>query len=447
MSGGRRGLWSALGLLWLAGCVSPQPPPPADCPAPWVLTDAQRRQLLDYYSPLLLKQADEALGRGGTDWITNFDFDRDATFPNNRRNWLFQLASYVQGGSNQQSWRIRPTLYSFAIEFTECGAKSVVLVYHVYHAMQIFSIHDWERVEIRLDGVAGGPGSGETIRFVVITRHGLHRARKPQQIQFYDNGQYGKHVLVWQAAWSLSFQAQDLAASPPAAGTLPVYTTAELRFVEDDWGTVDAVLQSNQPATVRILDVSAPTSFHYVFVDQADTSAVSHLLAAGVDGAPAGQASGKGWYEKVSGIEVKRVTYELQDTADVMVTHAVGAVGGWSWRDLSCQDDGCGVPCGSGRAWTCKTTVIDIEDPLLDETGTPVGVGAGQHIFAAESCDEINAMEERRGYPLKHWWWGTYFYDRDGKFTKAALRDGIPSGPNHGRRDQANGCSGCLGHH
>ncbi|MCZ6782950.1 MAG: hypothetical protein O7G30_06535, partial [Proteobacteria bacterium] len=95
----------------------------------------------------------------------------------------------------------------------------------------------------------------------------------------------------------------------------------------------------------------------------------------------------------------------------------------------------------------CKTTVIDIEDPLLDETGTPVGVGAGQHIFAAESCDEINAMEKRRGYPLKHWWWGTYFYDRDGKFTKAALRDGIPSGANHGRRDQANGCSGCLGHH
>jgi hypothetical protein len=90
------------------------------------------------------------------------DTPRGGQLSNNKWNCERGLEGFVQRGENP-GWQIRPTLYSHIVEFTENGGKSVVLV---YHAMQIDSIHDWERVEIRLDDVAGDPGGGESIVFV-----------------------------------------------------------------------------------------------------------------------------------------------------------------------------------------------------------------------------------------------------------------------------------------
>jgi hypothetical protein len=54
----------------------------------WSLTNEQRRAYLNYYAPIILKRADENNSKQGRDWTTNFDFDQDGNFSNNRVNWL-----------------------------------------------------------------------------------------------------------------------------------------------------------------------------------------------------------------------------------------------------------------------------------------------------------------------------------------------------------------------
>jgi hypothetical protein len=218
--------------------------------------------------------------------------------------------------------------------------------------------------------------------------------------------------------------------------------TAELRFVDDDWSVIDEILKTGGKAAAHISGVTAPTTFHYVFIDRADTTAVTHLQAASVDANPLAQASGSGWYKEKNGSQVKRIVYELQDTADLMVTHyeKAGGTGGCCW---SCGSSECEFPCASGRNWTCRDVAIEVEDPLRDEAGTVV-VPAGTQVFLAESCDDMSLLEGRNGYPWKHWWWGTYLYDRKGKFTSEAFAEGTPSG-SYGKRHEANGCNSCKG--
>ena len=151
-------------------------PVPQDALAedPWVLSNDQRRAFLHYYSPIILKQADEKHDKDklhGHDWITNFNFDRDGNFANNRRNWKKEKYKFVNEGAHQD-WQIRPTLYTAVIEFMSKGEKSLILLYHVYHAMQgerKKNIHDWERIELRLDNIdPQGPNHGERIRYHVF---------------------------------------------------------------------------------------------------------------------------------------------------------------------------------------------------------------------------------------------------------------------------------------
>ena len=103
----------------------------------WGLTKAQRQAYLKYYAPVILKRGDENNSKQGRDWITNFDFDQDGDFSNNRVNWL-NVPNYVNasayGPSAYDRWRIRPTLYTALIEYMEGGSKSLVLFYHVYNA-------------------------------------------------------------------------------------------------------------------------------------------------------------------------------------------------------------------------------------------------------------------------------------------------------------------------
>src|ERR1044072_3968734 len=81
----------------------------------WRLTTAQRQAYLNYYAPVILKCADENNNKQGRDWITNFDFDQDGDFSNNRLNWL-NVPQYVnssQGATGAyNNLRIRPTLYT-----------------------------------------------------------------------------------------------------------------------------------------------------------------------------------------------------------------------------------------------------------------------------------------------------------------------------------------------
>ena len=126
----------------------------------WTLTNDARRAFLYHYAPLLFIRARSGSSERGRDWVTNFDFDRDGDFSNNKDNWE-DLDRFIAGA--RPGWDIRPTLYTGLIEFMTGERKDLVLLYHVYHAKQRGSIHDWERIEIRVNGVDAEPGAGEQV--------------------------------------------------------------------------------------------------------------------------------------------------------------------------------------------------------------------------------------------------------------------------------------------
>ncbi|MDN5292614.1 MAG: hypothetical protein PWQ06_2853, partial [Anaerophaga sp.] len=277
----------------------------------------QIRSYLHYYSPVIFKQANEYDdNHKGHDWITNFNFDQDNYLANNKENWSDELKKYVNQGEHPD-WQIRPTLYSAAIRFYDQSLQtnSIILLYHVYHAKQRYEIHDWERIEIRIDNVHGGPGSGEEINYVVITRHSLHNAREyPDPDLNFMTTSAGKHVMIWQADW-------DFNPFNPSQG--------ELHFVEESWSDITALDANNATAKVDINN-EGKSRFHYIFVDQSDTEATSFWKAQAIQNDNASSlASGKDQYSGVPMSEVKRITYELQDLADIIPTHLDPA----NWKD------------------------------------------------------------------------------------------------------------------
>ncbi|MEO1011128.1 MAG: hypothetical protein AAFX53_07450 [Bacteroidota bacterium] len=340
------------------------------------LDNDQRREFLRHYSPIIFKQAHEyGNDHLGYDWLTNFFFDGDTDLANNKENWSTELDFFIDG-SKHANWQIRPTLYSSIIEFydNEAGTKSVILLYHVYHAKQRGSIHDWERIEIRIDDVQGGPGSGEDINYVVITRHGLHNAREypDEDLNFMETAN-GKHVMVWQADWDYG-----------------LIGTAELRFVEDSWGTIDSRKNNNSNAKVDI-NGSGDNRFHYIFTYNGDTEAVNYWNAQTLNQDNAIMlASGKSQGTTVNFNGVKKITYELQDIADIIPTHL------------------------NGHNWT-KTRQVTLTSAVLNEDGSEA-ITTGTKTFYYEALDDQDPDEDRDGYIRKHWFWGVYYYGEKGDY-------------------------------
>lgn len=384
---GHRLTWTALGLIISAGPAWAQS---------WSLTDQERRLYLSYYSPVIFKSSDEgARKHHGYDWITNFDFDRDGIFANNKENWedIDRFVSSGRAGRDalgQRHWQIRPTLYSAAIEFMQDGRKSVILLYHIYHAKQLRSIHDWERVEIRVDGVGGLPGGGaERIAYAVITTHSKHDSRVPgdADMNFWQTG-FGKHLMVWQAPWS---EALDL-------------YRGELHWVAD---TARAVAESRRRggrARVRIAGETKRRDVNYVFLCDCDPEATAGWGARRISrenaGDMAAKTTGGAPWRKVPGI-----SYELQDLADILPTH-------WSGSRFDLH-------------WTVPYQTIVLESPILSEAGREL-VPAGRQRFYAGARDTEDAGERRKGYIGKHWFWGTYLLGWAGSFKAQAYRYGAP---------------------
>ena len=369
----------------------------------WALTDDQRRAFLHYYSPIILKRVDENQPKGktlGHDWITNFNFDRDDNFINNRKNWTKEKRRFIAGEANE-NWTIRPTLYSAIIEFMQNGQKNLILLYHVYHAMQGCQkieriicrnedVHDWERMEVRINNVTNfGPGHGEDIRYYVLTAHSKHTGRQGghSDLHYLDNMETphaigGKHLLIWQAIWR--------------GGTGP--RKSELRFVED--GLNDFL---NGKAKVDISGYD-DKEFHYVFVDQDAKDAVYFWNAKSITFHNAAQlASGKDDDDVVKTNKTIRITYELQDLADIFPTHWIHANG----QNFNIN-------------WTGTTIQVELADSIKSSiTANPIDVPAGLQAFHPRALDGGHAGE-RTGYPSKHWFWGTYFWGNEGKWTRDA---------------------------
>ncbi len=353
----------------------------------WNLTVAQRQAYLNYYAPVILKRGDENDGKNGRDWLTNFDFDRDGNFSNNRLNWINvpQYLAAAQSGSGAYSnWRIRPTLYTALIEYMNDGSKSLVLLYHVYNAADKdgSEIHDWERVEIVLHGVSGTPGVGaEYVNHVTVTLHKEHHMRRyyDWELNFMQTAT-GKHVLLWQADESN----YDL----PGAKS----HGHELRFVANTFAWITSQRNTlGADAEVDITNGSSQKNVHYVFVPEGSSAAVAtwgaqalayhnaSTLASRVDNG-----------NTISWQQVKRLTYELQDLADIHPTHWQYAAWYTHWlSDLSAD--------------------VLLESPIVNEAGV-AEVSAGLQRFYTRSKDigKSGLTDGREGYLSKRWLFGAY---------------------------------------
>jgi len=367
----------------------------------WSLSGEQRKEYLNYYSPIIFKRANEnESGHEGFDWITNFNFDRDGVFSNNKVNWgainefvMTSIDPFFSDSHDWDTWRIRPTLYSAIIEFMQDGQKSVILLYHVYHAKQQGSIHDWERVELRVDGVSGIPGSGtEQVNYAVITEHSKHNARVLGEVDLnFMETSFGKHVMLWQAEWSNDPFGFDL---------------HELHWVEDTFAGIDVGNQFAMSAKVNVNGDKDRRSVNYVFVCDCDPEAVAYWNAQTIthDNAldmVAGPNNHVRWDE------IRRATFELQDLADILPTH-------WEGNSYSLH-------------WTSPSRMIKLESPILSEDGTEL-VPTGLQRFFFRSIDSQDAGESRGGYPDKHWFWGAYLWGQVGNFVFDAYEFGDPFG-------------------
>ena len=352
----------------------------------WSLNKPQRQAYLQYYAPVILKRANANEGDHGRDWITNFDFDRDGNFSTNKLNWQ-NIGQYIDasmsGPSAYERWRIRPTLYSSLIEFMNGGSKSLVLIYHVYHAMDEGGIHDWERVEMLVRNVVGSPGTGEYVDHVTITRHHEHIVRRSydSSLNFMQTAT-GRHVLLWQAEWSTRTLATD---------------KQELHFVTNPYSWVGGQQASSfARAEVNINNEDKKKNVHYAFVPESSAAAVSAWGASPLSYASAARLTSRYDNEQTAlWGAVPRITYELQDLADILPTHWQ-----YSWYQPHWVE-------------TQATTIL-LESPIVNELGQ-AEVSAGMQLFYNGSRDvtEPSLTDGREGYPAKTWFFGTYSNERD----------------------------------
>lgn len=348
---------------------------------PWLLTQAERKAYLQHYAPVIMQRAEENSSKKGRDWISNYDFDRDGNFANNRYSWPNLLPQYIAasaaGSGAYQNWRIRPTLYAAAIEFMDGNSKGLVLLYHIYHPVdkKANEIHDWERIEVVVRGVSTVPGAGgEYVGHVTITSHKDHvmRSYGSADLNFMQVAG-GKHVMIWQADEDNT-----------ELGT----HGHELHFVQDPYSTISARVASGASAEVEVTN-DDDKSVHYVWVPETSAAAVSAWNAKAINYANASTLAA-GRDDTVSWSSVKRITYELQDLADVFATQWSGA--NWSLN------------------WTANVTAdILLDSPIVDETGQ-VQVPAGLQRFYLGSRDTASSSltDGREGVLAKAWFWGGY---------------------------------------
>ena len=355
----------------------------------WSLTHDQRRAYLNYYAPVILKRADENDNKQGRDWITNYDFDQDNNFSNNRLNWI-NVPQYVNASANGPSaydrWRIRPTLYTALVEYMEGGTKSVVLLYHVYNATDkdASGIHDWERVEILVRGVTGTPGAaGEYVNHVTTTMHKEQIIRR-----YYDAGGLnfmptatGKHILIWQA---------DESDWDWYTGTSYGYHAHALWQVKTPYSTILSQMNSLNDAQVDLPETDTK-NVHYIFVPEGSQAAVDTWNAKPLSYTTAsGLASRVDNGDRVRWYQTKRITYELQDIADILPTHAQSNAWSTHWLSRSYLD-------------------VLLESPIINEAGQAETLTGLQRFYVfARDIGKSNQEGADEAFMYKRAFTGTY---------------------------------------
>ncbi len=390
-------------------------PASAAADEPWALSMDQRRAYLEYYAPIIMKKADEGGGwagtDGGRDWMSNFDFDNDQRFGNNKENWE-DLNDYLSG--DRPDWDISPTMYTAMLEYTTAAGKGATLIYYAYHAKQRTSIHDWERIEIRVEDITGDPGTGERVDHVVITEHSKHNTRPAghEDLNFMPTAT-GQHVMIWRA--DQTSEIQILKPNRPVLG--------ELHYVEESWVEVEELAGSPNDTAKVDINGHDEKGFHYVFVPETDVEAVQFWDAGQLTDRTADSLASHKGTGSVDVEDVKKVQYELQDLADVAATFWDGGL--------------------ADRHWDGDVRNILIHQPIPGGIDGGPEVPVGVQEFQARSIDSEDSKEDRKGFINKHWFWGTYLLgcggngkiedgldalDASGSFTGEAYREGAPNG-------------------
>ena len=193
----------------------------------------------------------------------------------------------------------------------------------------------------------------------------------------------GRHLMLWQADGS-DF---DLPSVGPHGH--------ELRYATTPYSSIVGA-GSAADAKINISGADERYRVHYAFVPDASADAVTAWQASPLTYSTAPSLySGVDNGTTVAWAGVKRITYELQDLADIIPTHWQG--GPWSTH------------------WLADTsTDILLESPITDEAGQPV-VPAGLQRFYTQSRDSGSSdlTDGRDGVPSKNWLYGAYSAEGD----------------------------------
>lgn len=199
----------------------------------------------------------------------------------------------------------------------------------------------------------------------------------------------GRHVLIWQADES-NF---DDWSQPHAH---------ELRFVRNSYSSIVSQASSSE-AKVNISNKDDKRRVHYVFVPEGSSAAVSAWNARPLTYATAStQASRVDNGNTVPWYQVKRLTYELQDLADIVPTH-------WQYNPWYIH-------------WLSSDSVdILLESPIMGEAGQ-LEVSAGLQRFYAQSRDvgASGLTDGREGIISKNWFFGAYSAELNPEFPSGS---------------------------
>jgi hypothetical protein len=231
--------------------------------------------------------------------------------------------------------------------------------------------------------VTGTPGAtGEYVNNSTITHHSEHIIRKRGDFGFnFMNTATGKHLMIWQA---------------DEAGSVLATHAHELRYVNDTYSSITSQPVTNN-AEVEISGKDVNENVHYIFVPQASSAAVSAWGAKPLNFSNASTLIGGHDNEHtVDWYQAKRLTYELQDIADLTLTH-------WS-----------GNPAWSTNWLSTTADDIVLESAVLNEAGV-AEVPAGRQRFYTKSRDNgsSNLTDDRNAVLHKDWFYGAYSAEAD----------------------------------
>ena len=205
--------------------------------------------------------------------------------------------------------------------------------------------------------------------------------------RYYDSGlnfmqtATGKHVLIWQA----DQQDSDLCDT----------YGHELRFVTNSYSSIASRASvSTNDAEVNVSGKDSAKDVNYVFVPEASQAAVNAWKAQPLNYSNASTLASR-LSSTPSWSQVKRITYELQDLADIIPTHWQNSAWYVHWLADEWED-------------------VLLESPIINEAGQ-AEVSTGRQRFYTKSRDSglSGLTDGREGIPSKEWLYGAYSAELD----------------------------------